>query len=52
MNSIDLILGNTIDVKASNTKGYICKRCRTWTAKEQNELCNRCEKIMENFYSK
>jgi len=51
VNSIDLILGNEIDVKMSGTKGILCKRCRRWSANKQDELCERCEKTVKNFYS-
>lgn len=52
VNSIELTLSNTTDVKTTNSKGILCKRCRRWSAKKQDELCNRCEKTVEIFYSK
>jgi len=50
VNSIDLILGDTIDVKSNGTKGILCKRCRRWCAEENDELCERCDKIIQIFY--
>lgn len=50
--SINLIVGNNVDVKKSDVKGYLCNRCRRWSAEKQDELCNRCEKTVELFYSK
>lgn len=51
VNSIDLILSNTIDVKSCDKKGILCKRCRRWSAEKQDELCKRCEKTVGIFYS-
>lgn len=52
VNSIDLILSDTTDIKTSNTKGILCKRCRRWSAEKKDELCKRCEETVKNFYSK
>jgi len=51
VNSIYLTLGNTINVKTSDSKGIICKRCRRWSSDKQDKLCKRCEKTVDIFYS-
>lgn len=51
VNSIGLFLGDTIDVRTSDVKGILCKRCRKWSADKEDELCERCEKTVEKFYS-
>lgn len=52
VNSIDLILHDTIDIKTNDTTGFLCKRCRRWTAEKEDVLCERCEKTVNIFYSK
>lgn len=52
VNSVDLTLSDTFDIKTSDTCGVLCKRCRRWSSEKQDELCERCEKIVEMFYSK
>lgn len=49
VNSVDLTLSNTFDVQIIDTKGFLCKRCRRWSSEKQDELCERCEKIVEIF---
>ncbi|XP_060879352.1 isoleucine--tRNA ligase, mitochondrial [Metopolophium dirhodum] len=52
VNSIELILNDTIDIKTSDTKGILCKRCRRWSAEKKDDLCKRCEETVNIFYSK
>lgn len=52
VNSIELILSDTIDIKTSDTKGIVCKRCRRWSAEKKDDLCKRCEETVNIFYSK
>lgn len=52
VSSIDLVLNDTIEIKTSDTKQILCKRCRRWSAEKENNLCKRCEKTVNIFYSK
>jgi len=52
VNSIDLIVSETFDIKTNDTKGALCKRCRRWTAEKEDDLCERCEETVNIFYSK
>ncbi|XP_060838287.1 isoleucine--tRNA ligase, mitochondrial [Rhopalosiphum padi] len=51
VSSIDLVLNDTIDIKTSDTKHILCKRCRRWSAEKEDYLCKRCEKTVNIFYS-
>lgn len=52
VSSIDLIPSDVIDIKTSDTRGFLCKRCRRWSADEQDNLCERCKNTVEIFYTK
>lgn len=51
VNSIELTYNDTIEIKTTDKKGILCKRCRRWSADKEDELCKRCEKTIEIFYS-
>lgn len=52
VNKINLILSDRFDVMTNDTQHFLCVRCRRWSAENKDELCKRCEKIMEIIYSK
>ena len=31
------------------SQAYLCPRCRLYQAKMENELCHRCEKVVNNL---